>query len=43
MAGLGFDFTFLTSFLHNFTYFGKRDEFLGSEIKDFITRGTAAA
>lgn len=41
MADLGFDFTFLTSYLHNFTDAGRRSELLGSEIKDFITHSTA--
>lgn len=37
MAGLRFDFTLLTSYLHYFMDAGRRDEILGSEIKDFIT------
>lgn len=42
MAGLGFDFTLLTSYLPYFMDASRRDESLGSEIKDFITHGTAS-
>lgn len=43
MAGLGFDFTLLTSYLPYFMDASRRDESLGSEIEDFITHGTASS
>ena len=43
MAGLGFEFTLLTSYLPYFTAAERRDEILRPEIKDFITHGTASS
>lgn len=43
MVGLGFEFTLLTSYLPYFTDADRRDEILRSEIKGFITHGTASS